>query len=113
MNVRPPIVTVPERDLPGFAAAAIVTVPLPVPEAPLEIVKNDALLVAVHVQVDPPETSTDTLPPPLLAFNVEEDNVIVQLVGATSAAAACVYCETAPLTAMLAERAAPVLAAML
>lgn len=49
---------------PAFAAAVSVTVPLPVPDAPLETVSHDGvLLVAVHEHQLPVVTATDVVPP--------------------------------------------------
>ncbi len=44
-------------------ATVTLTVPSPVPLAPDVIVSHEALLVAVHGQVDPAETVTVTGPP--------------------------------------------------
>src|SRR5262245_30390136 len=51
LNERLAIATVPVRAGPPLAAIPIVTVPLPVPDAPLVTVSHVALLVAVHEQV--------------------------------------------------------------
>jgi len=71
VNVCPAIVNVPVRGFEvGFAAAEKVTRPFAVPDAPLVIVSQLALLVAVHVhplaaptvmEPDPPTEATDWL----------------------------------------------------
>jgi hypothetical protein len=50
VNVRPAIVSVVERGPPGFGATANSTNPFPLPEAPVVITTQSALLVAVQVQ---------------------------------------------------------------
>lgn len=51
MNVRPAIVSVPVRGLlPLFLLTRYVTVPGPVPEAPVSTVMNELFDTAVHVQ---------------------------------------------------------------
>jgi hypothetical protein len=50
VNVRPAIVRVPVLAAPGLSVTEMNTLPLPVPLAPLRIVMNDALDVAVHAQ---------------------------------------------------------------
>jgi hypothetical protein len=62
VNVRPPIVSVPDRAGPVLAAAENSTRPSPVPFAPAVIASQPALLVAVHAQ--PPGAVTFTLPFP-------------------------------------------------
>jgi len=64
VNVDPAIVSVPVRAPPVFAATVNVTVPLPVPLAPLAIVIQLALLLAVHVQPDCVVTVTGPPVPP-------------------------------------------------
>ena len=66
VNVWPPIVSVPLRALPVFAAAVKATVPLPVPDAPLVTVSHGALAVAVHVQL-PADAVTAIVPAPPLS----------------------------------------------
>jgi hypothetical protein len=51
VNVLPAAVMVPLRAAPEFAATVNDTTPLPVPEAPLEIVIHAALDAAVHAQL--------------------------------------------------------------
>jgi hypothetical protein len=46
-----------------LAATVKLIVPLPVPDAPAEMVTNAALLVAVHVQPLPAVIGTDPVPP--------------------------------------------------
>jgi hypothetical protein len=64
VNVWPPIVSVPVRAAPVFAAALNVTDPLPVPAAPAVIVIHVALLVAVHAHAACVVTATFPVPPP-------------------------------------------------
>ena len=112
VTVWPPMVTVPVREFEArLAGALIVTVPFPVAFA--EAVKSAELLVAVHEQVDAAVTRTSVLPPPLLIFTLVDDSVTAHPAGATDATADCEKFTAVPLTVMLADRAAPVLAAML
>jgi hypothetical protein len=63
--VLPAIVAVVLRALAPFGAAASVTVPLPVPDAPLVIVSQlGSLLTAVHEHQLPVVTVTPVVPPP-------------------------------------------------
>ena len=55
--------SVAERATDGLAAATMVTVPLPLPLLPDEIVSQGALLLAVHAQPAPAETLTFADPP--------------------------------------------------
>jgi hypothetical protein len=69
VNVLPAAVTEPVRAAPEFAATVNETVPLPVPDAPLEIVIHAAFEAAVHAQLvaeaviamepEPPVSLTD------------------------------------------------------
>ena len=63
VNDVPPMASVAVRDAPLFAATVKFTVPLPLPDAPLVIVTNVALLVAVHEQPVPAVTGTEPVPP--------------------------------------------------
>ena len=63
VKVWPAIVAVPLRDGPGFAAAATVALPAPVPLAPPEIVNHGAFDVAVHAHDAVVLTATAVLPP--------------------------------------------------
>jgi hypothetical protein len=63
VNVRPAIVSDPDRDGPVVDAAVNRTVPFPVPLSPDEIVSHDALLPAVHAHPDGAVTATVPLPP--------------------------------------------------
>ncbi|MCU1386108.1 MAG: hypothetical protein JWL71_4805 [Acidobacteria bacterium] len=63
VKVWPPIVSVPARAAPVFAATLKLTVPLPVPDAPPVTVSHPALALAVHVQL-PAEAVTATDPEP-------------------------------------------------
>src|SRR5207244_5983569 len=96
---------------PVLAAAVMTTVPLPV--AFSEAVRNEELLVAIQLQLLAAVTSTLTVPPPLLALALVVDSVTEHPLGADSTTAACVNTTAVPLTTMLADRAPPVLAAML
>ena len=71
VNVRPPMLSVPCRSGPLFAATVNPTEPLPVPLAPDVIDIQPALLVAVQPQPLPALTSTEPLPP--LAATLNED----------------------------------------
>jgi hypothetical protein len=64
VNVLPPAVIVALRAGPPFAAAVNLTVPLPDPVAPAEIVSQSASLFADHAQPLSPCTSNDPCPPP-------------------------------------------------
>jgi hypothetical protein len=66
LNVCPPIVNVPVRCVPfGLAVALKLTVPLPVPLAPLVIVSQDvSLLTAVHAQPPGAVTAVEPVAPP-------------------------------------------------
>jgi len=59
----PATVSVAVRAAPVFVATEKVTVPFPLPDDPVEIVTNVALLAAVHVQPVPAVTATDPVPP--------------------------------------------------
>ena len=61
MNVWPAIVSVPVRASPSFDATLKVTVPLPVPDAPLVTAIQSTPDVAVHEHVAP--VVIDTVPP--------------------------------------------------
>ena len=76
--VVPPMLSVPLRAAPEFAATVNATVPLPLPVAPDEIVMNVALLVAVHAH--PVAAVTDTDPVPPAAPNVDALMVPVVMV---------------------------------
>jgi hypothetical protein len=103
------MVTVPVREGPLLAEAVITTVPLPVALA--DAVRNDELLTAVHPHVDAAVTSMFAVPPLLLILAVVDDSVTVHPTGAS--APDWVKLTSAVPIAMLPERAAPVLAAML
>ena len=57
------MVIVPVRVLPVFAAAEIVTVPLPAPVAAPAIVSHDTLLAAAQEQLVPAWIETLAVPP--------------------------------------------------
>jgi hypothetical protein len=63
VNVWPAIVSVPVRDPPERGSTMNSTVPLPLPEAPEEIVIHDTLLDAVHAHDAPAVTPTEPDPP--------------------------------------------------
>jgi len=105
------MVIVPLRDAPPFWVAVTTAVPLPV-VAPATV-RNDALLVVVHWQLSGAVTVMLVLPPPLFALVFVVDSRTTQLVGAMRTGGPCVKTTVAPLTVMLAERDAPVLAAKL
>jgi hypothetical protein len=77
VNVRPAIVSVPERPGPVVAAALNVSVPFPVALAADVIVSHAALLVAVQPQPAPAPTATEPVPPPAATFC--ESGVIVNV----------------------------------
>jgi len=112
VTVWPPIVTVPLRAGPLLAVAVTTIVPLPA-TVPLGTLRNDDVVEAVQAQLVSAVTLTVTVPPPLLALKLVPESVTVQPVGAVFWNAACENTTAVPLTTMLAERAAPVLAAML
>jgi hypothetical protein len=60
-------VTVPVRAAPVFAAAVIVTVPLPTPVAPALIDSQDVLVDAVHAHPSAAVTETGAVTPPAAA----------------------------------------------
>jgi hypothetical protein len=63
VNVSPATVSVPTRPGPVFGAAVKLTVPLPLPDAPLLIESQGALLIAVHAQPPGAVTPTEPVPP--------------------------------------------------
>jgi hypothetical protein len=64
VNVLPPIVSVPLREVvDGFAAALNATDPLPLPDAPDVTVNQLSLLAAVHAQPVAAVTATVPVPP--------------------------------------------------
>jgi hypothetical protein len=65
VKVCPPTLIVPVRwVVPALAATLNVTVPLPDPEAPLEMVIQLTLLAAVHAHPPEADTVNEPLPPP-------------------------------------------------
>src|SRR4051794_26814644 len=65
VNAWPPMVSVPDRAAPVFAATVNATVPLPVPDAPPVTVSQPTFAPAVHAQVGADAvTVTDPEPPP-------------------------------------------------
>jgi hypothetical protein len=79
----PPIVTVPVRAPPVFAGTVMVTVPAPLPEAPLAIVRNESVVVAVHAHAELLlETVAVTVPPVAATLLVVLDTPTAQFAGA-------------------------------
>ena len=78
VNVRPPMLSVPWRSGPLFAATVNPTEPLPVPLAPDVIDTQPALLVAIQPQPPPALTSTEPLPPLAAALNEDVRREIEQ-----------------------------------
>jgi hypothetical protein len=68
VTVAPATPSVPERDAPLLLAMPYVTVPLPEPLAPVAMLSQVALLVAVHVQPAPAVTETLAEPPAAVAL---------------------------------------------
>jgi hypothetical protein len=112
VTVWPPIVSVPLREPPPFGATVMITDPLPV-IVPLGAVRNDALLTVVHEQLEGAVPLIVTLSPPLLALTLVVESTTAHPFGASTVAALCVNATAVPLTTMLADRAAPLFAAML
>lgn len=110
MNVCPPIITVPVREVPAvFAATLNDTVPAPVPLAPAVTVIHAALLVAVRAQPVVPLTVTVTVPPPATTVVLVGDRL-----NALHVAAACVTVKVCPPIVSVPVREVPaVLAATL
>jgi hypothetical protein len=65
--VLPATVNLPHLELPVLLAAVTATVPLPVPDAPLETVRKLLLLTAVQLQADPSVVTMKTSDPSLAA----------------------------------------------
>jgi hypothetical protein len=63
VRVWPPMVIVPLRATPGFAAALKMTTPFPVPDVPAVTVIHGAFDVAVHAQPTPADTFVRPSPP--------------------------------------------------
>src|SRR5262249_49383929 len=63
VNAWPPTLTVAERAPPVFAAALTATAPFPLPDPPLVIVSQPALLVPVHGHQLPTPTSNVPVSP--------------------------------------------------
>lgn len=79
------MVRVPVRPAPLFAAAVTVTVPFPVPGAPLATLSHGSFGAAVHEHHDPPEIENAIAPPP---------DAIAWLDGATDRLQAAAACDT-------------------
>jgi hypothetical protein len=75
VKVLPAIVSVPLRAAPVFCTTLKLTVPLPVPLPPLVTVIHGALDAAVHVQLVPAVTVTESVPPAAAAEAVVFDSV--------------------------------------
>lgn len=84
--------------------------PLPLPDAPDAIVIHEALLTAVHEQVEA-DAVTVIVPVPPLASKAADVGEIVTVHGG-GAAAACVTVKVCPAIEAVPVRAAPVLAAV-
>jgi hypothetical protein len=106
VNVRPAIVSVPDRDPPVCRATLNVTFPLPLPLAPPVTLIQSALLAAVHVQ--PVAAVTPTVPdPPLPGTLVLVDE------SAYEQAPGCVTVKVCPAAVIVPVLAGPVFAAAL
>lgn len=108
-KVWPAIVSVPVRAAPLFAAAVNDTVPLPLPDPPLEIAIHDAFDVAVQAQ--PLFAVTPTVP---LAPFASADWLVGEMVyahGGGAGTAACVTVSVSPAIVSVPVRAAAVFAA--
>lgn len=110
VNVCPPIVIVPVRAAPVFAAAVNATVPLPVPDDdPLLTVNHGAFATAVHAHVGADAvTATDPEPPVSATFC--DAGAIVNVHGGAGGAD-CDTVNVCPAIVIVPLRAAPVLAA--
>jgi hypothetical protein len=108
VNVWPPIVAVPVRALPEFAATLKVTVPFPLPLAPAATVTQAALLVAVHVH--PAAVDTATLIPVAPAAATDWLVGLIDTVQVVPADPAWLTVNVVPPTSMLPIR--PVVAAL-
>ena len=106
VNVRPAIVSVPDRPGPLVDATAILTVPLPFPLPPDVIEIHGALLVALQAQPDGALTETAPVPPPGATDCDSGDIVKVH-------ASPCVTVTVCPATVNVPERAGPAAAATL
>jgi len=106
VNVRPAIVSVPERPGPFVEATVKLTVPLPFPLAPDVTVIHDWPLVAVHAQPAPDVTDTELLPPAaaIVSESGEMENVHP---------CPCATVTVCPATVIVPDRAGPVSAATL
>jgi len=92
-------------DVEVFAVPLKVTVPLPVPDDPAEIVSQEVELEAVQSQPEAAVTFTDAAPPPFPIDAVVEDTVGEQ-------APVCVTVKVVPAMVSVPLRDAPVLAAI-
>ena len=114
VKVWPPIVTVPVRAGSGLSAAETVTVPLPVPLAPLVTVSHGAFEAAVHAH-DGADAVTVIVPVPPSAVTVAVVGEIVKLHGGGGGGGGGVaVCDTVtlrPAIVSVAERSAPLFAA--
>jgi hypothetical protein len=112
VNVWPAAVIVPVRAAPLLAATENPTVPLPVPEAPLEIVTQLAFDPAVHGQVDADAvTPNDPGPPTSATLWTVGEIENVHGGGGGGAAAACDTVNVLPAAVIVPLRAAPEFAA--
>lgn len=79
VNVWPPAVIVPVREVDGFAATVKAIVAPPVPLAPAVIVIQDTLLTAVHEQLTPVFIEKIPEPPPAATDCPADPRVYVQV----------------------------------
>jgi pimeloyl-ACP methyl ester carboxylesterase len=86
----------PERPPPGFGATASLTVPLPVPEAPLVTVIHLSLVAAVQVQPPGALTATVIVPPAVSTTSAVGEMVYEQARPACAISARCSFTTTAP-----------------
>ena len=99
VNSFPPAAMVPVREVPaGLGSTRYVTVPLPVPVAPVSTVIQDTLETPVHAQPPGRLTATLPFPPASLMFWVVGDNVASQV------APAWVMTNCCPATVIVTER---------
>jgi hypothetical protein len=110
LNVRPAATIDPVRGVVAvFAATVNATVPLPVPELPVPMLIQGAVVVAVHAQLfTEAVTAIDPEPPPSPTFCDEGEMEKVQAGGG---AAAWLTVKVLPAAVMVAVLAEPTLAA--
>ena len=99
-----PMLMVPVRPLPGFAATVNVTLPLPVPDAPPVIVIHDVVVEAV--QAHPPEAETATADPLPAVAGTDCERGLIDVAHDPG----CVTANVCPAIVRLPVRTLPVLA---